>query len=370
MSETTKTAGASLTIMERKGEVAIAAMAARAKAEVEARFTIALNRKRIIPDVRDTILNSCQSPAFARGAVYRKPVGGGKTVDGFSIRFAEEAIKTMGNISVDTMTIYEDDDKRTIHITVTDLETNATYGDEISIAKTVERRELKAGQVAISERMNSTGQKVFLVAATEDDLANKINSAKSKIIRNSGLRLVPQDILEEAWNEITNTLEKGGSDPKAETKKICDSFSALGIRPSELERYLTHSLESVSPKELNGLRAIYTAIKDEETSWAEVMATAAPKKPELDPAEASRTASEGAAAIDQKAIADPYKHLQTLCKKDDVTEAQVHSFMVSVKLAGEKTIELMQTTEANMRTVIGTWASVLPKIRKQNPVAA
>jgi hypothetical protein len=366
--ETTQQSGM-LTRVERKGEVAVAAMAAKSKAEVEARFAIALNSPRNIMNARSTILDSCKRPAFARGAIYRKPVGGGKTVDGFSIRFAEEAIKSMTNISVDTMTVYEDEDRRTIRISVTDLQTNCTYSDEITISKTVERRQLKEGQVAISERMNSTGQKVFLVAATDDDLINKINAGKSKAIRNSGLRLVPQDILEEAWDQITATMEdpKSAGDPKAETKKICDAFASLNIGPTELERYLKHSLETVSPKELNDLRGIYTAIRDEETSWSAVMEVADPKRPVSatgEPESPGATAGKVAATISQTVIEKPYEHLQGLAKEAGVTEYQIHKFMQSVKLAGEKTEELLQCSDTNLRTVIGTFKDVLGKIKK------
>lgn len=364
MTETTQQTGM-LSKIERKGEVAATAMAAKAKAEIESRYVIALQRPRNINQARITILDSCKREGFARGAIYKKPVGGGKTVDGLSIRFAEEAIKALGNISVDSVTIYEDDDRRTMHITVTDLESNSTYGDEVSISKTVERRALKDGQVAISERINSTGQKTFLVAATEDDIANKVNAQKSKIIRNSGLRLVPQDILDEAWEQILDTIAKPGKDPKADIKRIVDSFASLNIGPAELERYLTHSLETISPKELNDLRAIYTAIRDEETSWSAVMETASPKRPAVtDPAEKEKNAKEGAAAIEEAVIEKPYEHLQGLCKRDGVTESQVHRFMKSVKLAGEKTEELGQATTENMRKVIKTWDGTLPKIKK------
>jgi len=374
--ETTEQTGM-LSKIERKGEVAIAAMAAKAKAEVEARYVIALQRPRNILETRNVILDSCKRPAFAHGAIYKKPVGGGKTADGFSIRFAEEAIKSMKNIAVDAMTIYEDEDRRTVRISVTDLESNTTYGDEISISKTVERRTLKEGQIAISERMNSNGIKVFLVAATDDDLLNKVNSAKSKAIRNSGLRLVPQDILEEAWDALLKTIAKGGGDPKAETKKVCDGFASLNISPSELERYLGHSLETVSPKELQDLRGIWTAIKDEETSWAAVMETAKPKKPGktgpgadddddggLGPQkEPAADPKKEAAAIDAASIDKPYEKLKELAARDGVTLEQIHAYMKSNKLAGEKTEELLQAADDKMRMVVMSWKSCLPNIK-------
>jgi hypothetical protein len=252
----------------QSGELATAAMAAKAKAQIEARYVIAYNRPRSILQARSDILAACNRPGFAESARYKKPVGN-TTIDGFSIRFAEEAIKALKNISVETTTIYEDESKRTVQVNVTDLENNVNYGKEITVAKTVERKALKAGQAALSKRLNSYGQIVYLVEATEDDIANKIASAESKIIRNCGLRLIPSDILEEAEATIEKTLNEGGVDIQAGIKKITDAFASLNISVAELEKYLKHTLSVVSPKELKDLRAIYSAIKDGESSWSD-----------------------------------------------------------------------------------------------------
>jgi hypothetical protein len=347
-----------------RGELGIAAMAAKAKAEVEARYVIALQRPRSIQNVRLTILESCKRERFAEGAMYRKPVGGGKTVDGLSIRFAEEALKAMTNISTEATIVWEDDDKRNIRVTVTDLESNTTYSDDIIIAKTVERKTLKEGQIKISERLNSYGDKVFLVAATEDDMANKVNSAKSKVIRNSGLRLIPQDILEEAQEQIWETIEKGGKDPKAETKKICDAFASIGVKPQDLERFLGHSLDAVNPKELRDLRATYTAIKDEETTWAAVIAQAAPKRPvDQGPAETAATTATTTPPADTKVTVNPYLVIAELCKRDGVTEAQVLAFAQKKKIANPLVEELPQVSDSKLTNIVNTWANILPEIK-------
>lgn len=358
---------------ERRGDIAISAMAAKSKAEVEARYVIALQRPRNVMAVRDALLASCKRPAFCEGAIYRKPVGGNKTVEGFSIRFAEEAVKSMKNVAIDTMAIYEDDERLTIRISVTDLEANVTYADEARITKTVERRQLKEGQIAISERKNSYGDRVFLVAATDDDLLNKINAAKSKAIRNSGLRLIPQDILEESWNQIIDTMEKGGGDPAAETKKICDAFSKIGVKPSDLEAYLTHSLESVTPKELTGLRGVYTAIRDEETTWKAVMETAAPKKPAqtAGPAiDVAATVAEVAGSVQETAAPIGDKLMNAVADKakaDGVTEGQVLSYCKSMKppLCGPDVVEIMQISDASLRLLHDNWRHIIKSIKAQ-----
>lgn len=269
MSEITQERGLGIATINRNGEMAVSAMAAKSKALVEAKFVIAMHRPRNLMEARAKILDACRRPHFARAALYAKPVGGQKMI-GLSIRFAETAIQCMTNIDVSTSTIYEDDENRTINIAVTDLESNLSYGKDVTISKTVERKQLKPGQHAISQRVNTYGEPVYVVAATDDEIQNKISAQESKVIRNCGLRLIPQDIIEEATEIVHETREKGAKaeDPAAAKKKIADAFQSLNISPVELEKYLGHTLDTVSPSELEDLRDIFTTIKDGEASWS------------------------------------------------------------------------------------------------------
>jgi len=249
------------------GELAASSAAAHTKALVEAKFVMAVQRPRNMLAVRDKILEACARPGFAASAWYAKPVGGGK-VRGPSIRFAETAIQCMTNISVMPSIVYEDREKLVLDVQVIDLESNTSYGDQVTMTKTVERKDGR-GREIIGERTNTNGEKVFIVLATEDEMANKTNSAKSKIIRNSGLRLIPQDIIEEAEWCVRDTISKGGGDPAQEKKRIADDFSFIGIKPAELEKYLGHTLDSIAPAELSDLREVYATLKDGEAKWSD-----------------------------------------------------------------------------------------------------
>jgi hypothetical protein len=269
MNETQENSGLGISRIEKRGDLAATAMASKAKALVEARFTVAMHRPRNIMQARSDILDACRRPRFAEAALYAKPVAGKKMI-GPSIRFAETAIQCMRNIVVDTTTVHEDDESRTINIAVTDLENNLSYGKDVTIAKTVERRKLKDGQQPISKRLNTYGEVVFLVAATDDEIQNKIAAQESKVIRNCGLRLIPQDIIEEATEVINETRAKGAKaeDPSQRLKKVVDAFQNLNVPVTEIERYLEHPLAQSSPKEIEELRDIYTTIKDGEATWA------------------------------------------------------------------------------------------------------
>ena len=251
-------------------ETASSAMAEQAKAQVQARYVMAIQRPRDIDTVRVRLLKECKRPGFAAVARYNKPIGRG--VQGPSIRFAEAAIRCMTNILPETATIYDDREKRIIRVSVTDLEANVTYSTDVTVSKTVERLNPSEGQIPISARTNARGQTTFLVTATEDDLLNKQNALISKALRTNALRLIPGDILDESMDQVIATLKDAAArDPDAERKKLADAFAALNVTPAMLADYLGHVLGTVSPAELVDLRATYQAIRDGEATWAAVL---------------------------------------------------------------------------------------------------
>jgi len=259
-------------------ETASASAAALAKASVEARYLVAINRPRDIDMVRLKILGACKRPAFAERARYAKPIGGGSIV-GPSIRFAEEAARCMGNLQVESAIVHEDEKQRVVRVTVTDLENNLTYPQDIQIEKQVERKYLKKGQTAIKQRTNSYGEAVYIVEATEDELLTKQGALTSKVIRTQVLRLLPSDILDEAMESVVATLNAADkSDPEAAKKKLLDAFHSKGVAPDDLKQYLGHPIEQCTPKQIDELRTIYSGIKDGDSTWAEVMAAKHPGK--------------------------------------------------------------------------------------------
>lgn len=259
------------TELEIRPETAASAVAAREKAAVEARYIVALRRPRDMETVRVRLLRECDRPGFAEVARYKKPTGG-KFIEGPSIRFAEAALRCLGNVYPEQSIVFEDDQQRIVRVTVTDLESNLSYASEILVKKTVERREPKEGQEIISERVNSVGKKVYLVYASDDEVQMKQNALVSKALRNSGLRLLPGDIQEECMDRVLATQrKKDKDDPDAAKRKLIDAFAAIGIEPADLQAYIGHSLDRVQPAELADLRSIYATLRDSETTWDAIM---------------------------------------------------------------------------------------------------
>ena len=247
-------------------ETAASAAAAQSKALVEARYTVAISRPRDMEKARQNLLKECTRPSFAEVARYNKPIG--KGIVGPSIRFAEAAIRSMGNIVIQEVTTYDDDEKRIIEVSVTDLESNVPYTTSITIEKTVERRNKKPGDDVIRERTNSYGDKVFILRATEDEILNKKNAILSKAIRTLALRHIPGDLIDECMDLVVATqAKKDAEDPDAAKRKVTDAFASINVPVDQLKKYVGHDLVAISHKELAELRALHAAIKDGETTW-------------------------------------------------------------------------------------------------------
>lgn len=282
--------GGSMT--QSHGETAAMAIAAQAKAAVEARWIVAMRQPRNMDQVRADLLRECKRPSFAEVARYRKPVGQG--VEGLSIRFVEAAIQALGNILTDTIVIYDDDEKRILSVTVTDLEKNVTHPKQVTVTKRVERRNLRKGQTALGRRTNSYGDTVYIVAASDDDLLNKEGALVSKALRTCGLRLIPGWLQDECEKVIKATLrDETAKDPDAEKRRLLDAFTDLGVQPEGLAQYIGHDLDALVPAELVELREIYTTIRDGQATWADVLEHKLAQRGEEAPEQAQDPAKAG-----------------------------------------------------------------------------
>jgi hypothetical protein len=189
-----------------------------------------------------------------------------------SIRFAEAALRIAKNIDIQQQTIFDDTWKRIVRVSVIDLEANFGYSAEVAIDKTVERKNPGDRQV-LSGRANSSGSAVYLVAATEQEIALKQGSAVSKAIRTLGLRLIPGDILDECKALILATQKKGAEaeDPESARKSVLDSFADLGVLPDDIAKYVGHDTNIFQPAELIQLRGIFAAIRSGDATWKDAL---------------------------------------------------------------------------------------------------
>ena len=160
-------------------ETASTAVAAQAKAMVEARYVMAMRRPRQWDQVRQDLLKECRRPSFAhnKSAYYRKPIG--KGVEGLGIRFVEVALRCMTNVLVETSMIFEDESKEVHRVSVTDLESNVTYPLDVRVTKTVERSQAEWTTAPTSSSARTARERtIYTVPGTEDDISQQARARR------------------------------------------------------------------------------------------------------------------------------------------------------------------------------------------------
>ena len=239
-------------------------LSAREKARVEARFILANKFPRDWDSIRVQLLKACRRRGFAGRKGQKDPMSAwyqmpwNDNAEGFSIRFAEECLCLIPHFDVSTIIISDDEKSRTIEIGVADFEKNTQITISEVLEKTKERKTLKKGEKPIGTRINSAGEKNYILPADEADMLQKQNRATSKAMRNSILRLIPSYILAECRDLILKIRNgnMNSKDPDAYKKQIIDGFVDLGVHPDELKEYLGHDIDRSSPAEMEDLRAI------------------------------------------------------------------------------------------------------------------
>lgn len=244
-------------------------LAAQARAQVQAHYLVAQQNRRDMDVVRTKLLAECDRPRFAEQALKRKP---GITEPMLTIRFAEAVQRAMGNLEPTRMIVFESPTQRIVRLGLSDLETNNHPTRDLVIEKVVERKN-STGRTVLSKRLNSQGEVVYLVEATEDEMFTKESAWGSKWERQLTFKHLAADIRDECYERCLDTQRKADkSDPDAARKKLIDSFYSLGIRPDQLKEFLgLPNLDSLTPADLQELRMVYQAIKEGDVSWRDLM---------------------------------------------------------------------------------------------------
>ena len=158
----------------------------------------------------------------------------------------------------------------------------------------------------------------------------------------------------QAFKQDRETPWKTNFDAMALKTVVKSLLSHWGIMSIEMQRALNHD---------QGIRA-----NPDSDDVAYPDNTQEVKQPERSgPAEAQEAAGAidvAAEKVSQRAT-DPFKDMEMLCKTDGVTYSQVLAFMKEKGLCKDAIVELQQVHDDTLRTVIGTWKTVLGKIKSQ-----
>lgn len=187
----------------------------------------------------------------ARSCFYVLPRGG-KQIEGASVRMAEAAASSWHNLHVATRIVNEDEKFVTAQAVVWDLETNVKLGNEVQRRIT-----------------NRYGKRY------DDDMITVTKNAAAAIaFRNAVFKVVPAALIRKAFQECKAVSLGKGKTLEEKRKALLAAFmKETGAKMPEILRVCRKRSEGdIDIDDLVTFNGLYTAIKDGDTTWAEVLA--------------------------------------------------------------------------------------------------
>ena len=232
-----------------QGTVAIEA--SRAIAEAQGKLVIAKRFPRDEVSAYAKAMEACQRPTMAEKAFYSFPRGG-QTVEGPTIRFAEELARCWGNIDYGIKELSQDDGKSEMQAYAWDLETNA-----------------QSVQNFTNPHQREVGKKMQTLTSQRDIYENNANMATRRL-RSRILAILPSWFVEDAIAECKKTLAGKNDLPLVDrVKKMVVQFAKLGVTQEQIETRLKRKIDTMNADDFVEYIGIYNAIKQGESKISE-----------------------------------------------------------------------------------------------------
>ena len=232
-----------------QGTVAIEA--SRAIAEAHEKLVIAKRFPRDEVQAYAKAMEACQRPTMAEKAFYSFPRGG-QTVEGPTIRFAEELARCWGNIDYGIKELSQDEGKSEMQAYAWDLETNA-----------------QSIQNFTNPHQREVGKKMQTLTSLRDIYENNANMATRRL-RSRILAILPSWFVEDAIAECKKTLAGQNETPLVDrVKKMVVQFAKLGVTQEQIETRLKRKIDTMNTDDFVEYIGIYNAIKQGESKISE-----------------------------------------------------------------------------------------------------
>lgn len=232
-----------------QGTVAIEA--SRAIAEAQGKLVIAKRFPRDEVSAYAKAMEACQRPTMAEKAFYSFPRGG-QTVEGPTIRFAEELARCWGNIDYGIKELSQDDGKSEMQAYAWDLETNA-----------------QSVQNFTNPHQREQGKKMVTLTSQRDIYENNANMATRRL-RSRILAILPSWFVEDCIAECKKTLAGHNDTPLVDRiKKMVVQFAKMGVTQEQIERRLKRKIDTMNAEDFVEYVGIYNAIKQGESKIAD-----------------------------------------------------------------------------------------------------
>lgn len=237
--------------MDNINQGTVAIEVSRAIAEAQGKLVIAKRFPRDEVQAYAKAMEACQRPTMAEKAFYSFPRGG-QTVEGPTIRFAEELARCWGNIDYGIKELSQDEGKSEMQAYAWDLETNA-----------------QSIQNFTNPHQREVGKKMQTLTSLRDIYENNANMATRRL-RSRILAILPSWFVEDAISECKKTLAGQNETPLVDrVKKMVVQFAKLGVTQEQIEKRLKRKIDTMNADDFVEYIGIYNAIKQGESKIAE-----------------------------------------------------------------------------------------------------
>ena len=227
---------------------AVAIESERAIAEAQGRLLIAKRFPRDEAQAFARVMEACSRPSLADVANYRFPRGG-QSVEGPSIRLAEELARCWGNIAYGIRELSRKPGESEMEAFAWDQQTNVLSTQTFTVRHI---RDTRGG-----------GQKLN----DERDIYEVTANMGARRLRARILAVLPPDLVDAAVAKCGDTIKHGSEKPLADrVRDMTQAFTRLGVSAAMLADRLGKPLDGATPDDLAELRGIYQGIKDGASS--------------------------------------------------------------------------------------------------------
>ena len=237
--------------MDKINQGTVAIEASRAIAEAQGKLVIAKRFPRNEVEAYAKAIEACQRPTMAAKAFYSFPRGG-QTVEGPTIRFAEELARCWGNIDYGIKELSQDDGKSEMQAYAWDLETNA-----------------QSVQNFTNPHQREKEKKMVKLTSQRDIYENNANMATRRL-RSRILAILPIWFVEDAIEECKKTLAGRNDTPLIDrVKKMVVAFAKIGVTQEQIEKRIKKKIDTMNADDFVEYTGIYNAIKQGESKIAD-----------------------------------------------------------------------------------------------------
>lgn len=222
----------------------VAVESSRAIAEAQGKLVIAKRFPRNEIDAFAKVMTACQRKSLAEKAFYSYPRGG-ETVQGPTIRFAEELARCWGNLDYGIKELSQGNGNSEMQAYCWDLETNT-----MSI------------QNFTNPHRKEVGKTIKELTSLRDIYENNANMAARRL-RARILAVLPSDLVDEAIKECRKTLTGNNETPLIDrVKSMTVAFDKLGVTQEMIEGRLKRKIETMTAEDFADYIGIFNSLKE------------------------------------------------------------------------------------------------------------